>query len=252
MKGEIDLELSMARDLEVLLRKGKKICMSVGGRVVDAVSEFVKEAGKYITTYKDIKLSEISIVKNPANQETNLAIAKSFNVEAKEETEVAKTLTEAAAELIKVPTIKEAIVAKSVTEVFKAVGENIKKDWESGETVEAEVEEKGELSEKDLKYIAMFIQAAQEFKNVEYTYEERDAIIQEMFEAELAGLPDESYVLELLPARWFPHHNKDYTVNAKWLKMHLWAILSGYTWLTPKEYRLALTHLWRHYIMDVL
>lgn len=249
VKGEIDLELSMARDLEVLLRKGKKVCMSVGGKVMDVVTEFVKEANKYVTTYKDIKLFEISIVKNPANQETTLAIAKSFNLETKEETEVAKSLSEAAAELIKVPTMKEAIVAKSVNEVFKVVSENIKKDWDDT-CVAPDESQSYQLSSSDLKYIAMFIQASEAFKGTEYSWEERMEIEDQIYKAQEIGLPDECYVIELLPGHWFPHHNVDFTLNEEWLKYCIWNLVSGnYSWLSPKEYRLAISHLWRHYIM---
>lgn len=217
VKGEIDLELSMARDLEVLLRKGVKICMSVGGKVVDAVSEFVDKAQSWVTTYTDIELYEISIVKNPANPETNLSIAKSFDVNTKQETEVAKSIAESVTELIKVPTMKEAIVAKSVNEVFKVVSENIKKDWD-GTCVAPDESQSYNLSSSDLKYISMFIQAAEAFKSTEYSWEERMEIEDQIYKAQEIGLPDECHVIELLPGHWFPHHNVDFTLNEEWLK----------------------------------
>lgn len=203
VKGEIDLELSMARDLEVLLRKGVKICMSVGGKVVDAISEFVDKAQNWVTTYTDIELYEISIVKNPANPETNLSIAKSFNIETKEETEVAKSIAESAKEFVKIPNLKEAIVAKSVSEVFKTVSETIKKDWDDGVMSEVMSTEpynpSYQLTQSDLRYIAMFVEASEAFESTSYTWEEKDKILAEIDNARMNGLPDECYVFELLP-----------------------------------------------------
>lgn len=251
IKGEIDLELSMARDLEVLLRKGKKICMSVGGIVNEAVSEFVKEAGKYITTYKDITLYEVSIVKNPANTDTTLAIAKSFNTETKQETELAKSLSDSAKELIKIDSVVTTKTVKSAQELFKSIEAEVAKDWDDAVSPEYTA---GTLSVDDLKYIAMFIEARKRLDSESYTWDEQMKLQEEIWEAEKANggwLPDECYVTDLLPSRRFPHHNADYTLNKEWLKFQLWNIMNGEAWyLSPKEYKQCLSHLWMHFKME--
>ena len=251
VKGEIDLELSMARDLEVLLRKGVKICMSVGGRVVDAISEFVDKAQTWVTTYTDIELYEISIVKNPANPETNLAISKSFDAKTKQETEIAKSIGESAKELIKLEETMTTKTAKNIPDLVKSLQDEIKKDW--GET-SCEIEQYNyQLTKEDLKFIATYIEALNKFKDEKYTWEEADAIYTEIFNIEQDNggyLPDECYVIELLPSHYFPHHNADFTINEKWLNFWLYKLLNGsYGYLSPKEYRLALSHLWMHFKM---
>lgn len=41
------------------------------------------------------------------------------------------------------------------------------------------------------------------------------------------SLPNECFVLDLLPSKQFPHHNKDFTINIEWLKYQLSDLLSG-------------------------
>lgn len=79
VEGEVNTELSLGRDIEYLLNKGEKIGLSVGGRVVQAVSEYVKELGKTVKVYKDVILDEISIVMNPAYTAAEVGLAKSVN-----------------------------------------------------------------------------------------------------------------------------------------------------------------------------
>lgn len=66
---------------------GKSVALSVGGKVVEAIYEYSKELGKNIKVYTDVLLSEISLVKNPSNFDATLSISKSFDPEAKAETE---------------------------------------------------------------------------------------------------------------------------------------------------------------------
>ncbi len=79
VEGEVDTELSLGKDVEVKLNRGEQIGLSVGGRVVSAVSEYVKELGKTIKVYKDVILDEISIVENPAYAAAEVSLAKSIN-----------------------------------------------------------------------------------------------------------------------------------------------------------------------------
>lgn len=85
VKGEIDTEFSLGNDIKLLLAKGKELSLSVGGRVLNAVFERVESLGKTIKVYKEIVLDEISVVKNPANYNTSLTLAKSVDWEASKE-----------------------------------------------------------------------------------------------------------------------------------------------------------------------
>ena len=77
VKGWIDTEMSLGKDIEVLLKRGKDIMLSVGGKVLDLGYEYSAELEKSIRVYKDILLEEISIIKNPSNFNTSLSMAKS-------------------------------------------------------------------------------------------------------------------------------------------------------------------------------
>ena len=94
VKGEIDLDYSMGKDLAVGFEKGKTVALSVWGRVVDATMEYVKELWRMIKTYTDVVLSEISIVKNPSNYNASLSIAKSFDADKHQETTEAQKIVE--------------------------------------------------------------------------------------------------------------------------------------------------------------
>ena len=80
VKGEIDTEMSLGKDIGVLLKRGTIIGLSVGGAVIDAIYEYSKELGRSIKVYKDVILQEISIVKNPSNYAAGaLSLSKSIN-----------------------------------------------------------------------------------------------------------------------------------------------------------------------------
>lgn len=95
VEGDVDLEFSFGSDLEVVLRKGGKVALSVGGRVVDAAYEWVKELNKSIRVYRDVVLQEISLVRNPANPVASLSIAKSLDSETLKKEGTVKPTTEA-------------------------------------------------------------------------------------------------------------------------------------------------------------
>jgi hypothetical protein len=112
------------------------------------------------------------------------------------------------------------------------------------------------LTKEDLVYISMFLEASQRLAKDKYTWEEQIAIEDEIFKAEMdAGgyLPDECYIIELLPSHYYPHHNADFTINEKWLNLQLWRLVNKSGWgLTPKEYKTTLSHLWMHFKMLAL
>ena len=118
VRWEIDLNLSLARDIEVLLNKWVSIALSVWGRVIEAWLEYSKELWKSIKVYKDIILDEISVVKNPSNKSATLALAKSFDFEKNTETTEAITIAESTKELVKTEVVADVkwAVEKMATE----------------------------------------------------------------------------------------------------------------------------------------
>jgi len=79
VKGEIDTELSLGKDIGVLLGRGVSLALSVGGQVLDAGYEYNNDLKKNIKVYKDVILNEISVIKNPSNYNVSLTIAKSVD-----------------------------------------------------------------------------------------------------------------------------------------------------------------------------
>jgi hypothetical protein len=61
-----------APDVWKMVLDGTLTGFSIGGNVVDASSEFVKDAGKTIRFIKDYEMVELSLVDNPANQLSNI------------------------------------------------------------------------------------------------------------------------------------------------------------------------------------
>ena len=137
VKWELDLDLSMSKDIQVLLNKGFQIALSVGWMVKDAVSEFNADLWKSIKTYTDILLKEISIVKNPANFNATLSIAKSFNIDSKEETEEAMDLDKIASYSIKasdnfvkaISEVEALIKSTIVKDITKWCKRKVSKNW---------------------------------------------------------------------------------------------------------------------------
>jgi len=79
VKGEIDTEMSLGKDIGVLLNRGTSLALSVGGQVLDAGYEYNNELKKNIKVYKDVILNEISVIKNPSNYNVSLSLAKSVD-----------------------------------------------------------------------------------------------------------------------------------------------------------------------------
>lgn len=69
-----------AQDTWLKVLDGTLTGFSIGGEIVDASSEFVKDAGRTVRFVKDYNLVELSLVDNPANQLANvLSIQKTAN-----------------------------------------------------------------------------------------------------------------------------------------------------------------------------
>jgi hypothetical protein len=61
-----------AENIWKMVLDGTLTGFSIGGNVVDAESQFVKEAGKTVRFIKDYEMVELSLVDNPANQLSNI------------------------------------------------------------------------------------------------------------------------------------------------------------------------------------
>ena len=73
---------SKAKDLFGLLKSGAKMGLSVAGKIKPGglIKELVESKGKYIPTYKDVDLTEVSVTDHPANLGTwAVAVAKSLD-----------------------------------------------------------------------------------------------------------------------------------------------------------------------------
>lgn len=247
VKGEIDLDLSLWKDIEVILNKGGVIALSVWGAVLDAEYEYDEALGKSIKVYKDVILKEISVVKNPSNYDATLAIWKSFDVEKKAQTSESMRLENVSKSAQKVSAddlypmgsglqmrkAVETTVTKTFSEVWKDCCECIDcefyYDWYT-------------LTSEDITTIATI---ANILDQVDITMvKEPDELQDREF---VEDLPVECFVPNLGYNRMLPHHNADYTLNAERIQYQIAYLLKwGYSRLTPKEFSIAITHLYLH------
>ena len=244
---EIDLDLSLWRDLEVLLSKGKQIGLSVWGNVISAVKEYAKELWRNITAYTDVILKEVSVVLNPSHNNTTLSIAKSFSEkETASETELEKADFPEGYAMIAVE--KWCGTKKEKKEYKKAFDKIdmlfLQKDSDECEPMESEKEG---ITTEDMILIAQItkilseldvdnVQEPEQLKDWEYS----------------SSLPKECYVYEV-GDRAMPHHDENYNVVLDWVKYWLAAIISGkaYSYLTPKDFTNAIKHLYYHYKVEM-
>lgn len=85
IKAKLNKENSLAKKLYDGLKAGAKLGLSVGGRVKSAARELAEGAGKYVKTFYDVILDEVSVTPRPANYDSWL-FNKSI-VERNEDTE---------------------------------------------------------------------------------------------------------------------------------------------------------------------
>ncbi len=77
VKASLDKSNAVSNLLYKSLKEGVKLGLSVGGRVKKATRELVESAGKFIKTFYDIVLDEVSVTQRPANYDAWL-FAKSI------------------------------------------------------------------------------------------------------------------------------------------------------------------------------
>ena len=248
VKGELDLEFSLAKDAEVLLRRNIPLGLSIGGTVLDAGIEFVQNLGKSIRVYKNILLKEISLTKNPAVAESILSIAKSFDAEKQTQTPEALELEKHDAEMKKVTEeeLKKAsleeiigeenfqIVNKGMYYGGKGMGgrkKKIKKTFDELVVDMAAATEKvidkcdsdfcdcapcapgcyNKMTSDDIKLVTILTQVVSSV--------ELDGVVmpKELQDWEFVdSLPQECFVVEI-SGKYMPHHNPDFSINNTWL-----------------------------------
>lgn len=250
VKWEVDLDLSMWKDIEVLLSKWFDIALSVWWMVKDAISEFNSELWKSIKIYTDILLKEISIVKNPANYNATLSLAKSFDFKNKKETLAGISLNE------------DSIVAhkslnKSVAQAEDLIKSTllptdsvfIKGEWDTkvANYDESPVEYYDSYSISELKYLdykiigSIFrIYAAigtDEIKQPEWLD----------WETEM-NLPDYSFLPLQCDNRLIPYMDVNLKLKKDWIIYGMYRLAKGeYSWINANDRNYAMEFLYSAY-----
>lgn len=266
VEGEIDTELSLGKDIEVLLKRGTPMGLSVAGMVNEAVYEYSQEMDKNILVYKDISLAEISIVKNPAYHDAELSMAKSVGakkavavekstaVELKETTE-AQRLTEIYKSMSKVSPEQyieevnksEKPIFKSWEDlfdngIFKQLHTNISGEIQKCIDCEMDMPMSNSLSADDMQSVIQISKFLSEVEIPESMTMPKVLETQDYYDK----IGDEAYVIMPNRSRVLPHHNPDYTVNKELVAWALKRLFDGSGYWTPKEYTIAINHLYYH------
>lgn len=273
VKGEIDTELSLGNDVKVILGRGEALSLSVGGEVYDAGFEMDKALGKMIRVYKDVGLKEISIVKNPSNNNTVLAIGKSVDWD---KLELAKSAdgvkefpyTTQAQQLIKMyndmvyvspeefdkktnkacasgkkkkMTYKTSDWGKDTLKVLEPWFESLAKSIEI-EVCEDCGEEKRALTADDLKMIGQLVTI---MTQVELPSDEkRPKILDD--DNYWMNVSEEMEIVLFDRACVMPHHNLDFSLNKDLVLWQLKRAVDGQGYYQPKDFTVIISHLYRH------
>jgi len=274
VKGELDTELSLGKDISVLLNRGLELALSVGGRILDAGYEYSKELKKTIKVYKDVILEEISIIKNPSNYNVKLSMAKSVNWD-KDATKPLEHTTEArkiagvykAMEKITNVEFIEKHITKEQKELIKtaktktptkAIEGYTSKEWsvdvmktlapwfkqvekEYDDEVVYYEEDNARLTTADLKMIGQLM-------NVMANVDLPDGMARPaiMDTDDFWDLVEEQQVVLYNREMTTPHHNKDLSLNKELVLWYTKSLVDNQMWYTPKDYMVIFSHLYRH------
>jgi len=223
VKGEIDTEMSLGRDIETMLKRGMNIGLSVGGLVLDAVYQYCKELGRDIKVYKDVLLKEISVVKNPSNYSVSLSLAKSFN------------WTEKADK-------KKMGYKKWFQDVESKIDELVDKCLDCMCEGPCEMSCCNDISQLDIQTMAQLVTI---LSTVELP---QDSDIPELLNDPnyYNNIHEEHMIVLFSREMVMPHHNLDYSVNKELVLYQMKALVDYGRYYTPKDYSVCLTHLFRH------
>lgn len=79
INARLDKNHPLAVELYEAVKKGERYGLSVGGKILNAVKEMAEGAGKYVKTFYDVLLDEVSVTKKPANYDAWLTTALTKN-----------------------------------------------------------------------------------------------------------------------------------------------------------------------------
>lgn len=270
VEGEIDTDMSLGKDIEVLLNKRKPVSLSVGGRVHSAGFEYNKDLGKSIKVYKDITLDEISVVKNPANLNTSLSLAKSVDWQNLDKADFEKGIETPEARKMEMLyrgafAVDPSFIAITKEENPERIVNGLPSNYtnyvemfDSGikpllnklgvnksiydDDIDVEPLQSNNMTSSDfmamlciMKFMARVkvdteMECPQALKDYEY----------------VDKLPEECFIVFGPSQKSLPHHNLDYTVNKEQVMYAVKQIVNGDIWMTPKNYTVAINHLYHH------
>jgi HK97 family phage prohead protease len=83
ISAKLNPEHPLSKELHDAVARGERYGLSVGGKILNAVKEIAEGAGKYVKTFYDVLLDEVSVTKKPANYDAWLTttVAKSANAD---------------------------------------------------------------------------------------------------------------------------------------------------------------------------
>jgi phage head maturation protease len=265
VKGEIDTELSLGKDIAILLKRGAGIGLSVGGAVIDAIYEYSKELGRSIKVYKDVVLQEISIVKNPANLSTSLSLSKSIDwnkiQKFNKTTDMTVPYSSQAQKLIKFykEYEKKTLTAKemdkgqtekkqskkkgSYSKWFKEIEpkvDDVLKDVGPVDTC-CSMESQG-LSVEDLQLVAQLVTV---MSSVDLP--EDGEVPEVLSDPEYSSnLVEEQMIVLWCREMVMPHHRKDLVLDKELVLYQMKKAVDFRSYYTPKDYTVIMAHLFRH------
>ncbi len=274
VKGEIDTELSLGKDVEVLLKRGEKLELSVGGRVLDATTEYSSKARRTIKVYTNVVLEEISILMNPSNYNTSLGIAKTvdweklneiskgekkdmdhvpYTTEAQKAYQIYKNMQPLKPEVFEVG-YKERGKGKggkkmgTVKEWLAYIDDEVHgvlKDYCESEAVDVCCDMDAPLTVADLQTISKLTQIMTQVELP--TAEEEEAMLySDDYWMQFSDLGEDGYIILSDRTTCMPHHNPDYTVNREWVLIRLKQLIDGQNYWKPKDFSIAINHLYKH------
>lgn len=79
ISARLDKKHPLAKELHEAVKNGDRYGLSVGGKILNAIKEMAESSGKYVNTFYDVLLDEVSVTKKPANYDAWLTTALSKN-----------------------------------------------------------------------------------------------------------------------------------------------------------------------------
>lgn len=259
VKGEIDVEMSLGKDINVLLKRGTLIGLSIGGVVIDAIYEYSKELGRNIKVYKDVILQEISIVKNPSNYSAGtLSLSKSINWDEmnafSKNTDMIMPYSAQAQKLIELNKNYEKKESTAIKTKHNKDKKGGYKKWfqEIEPQVDSIMKDCYEeeycdppylgLSVEDLQLVAQLI-TVMSGVDLPEDGEIPDVLLEEEYYSDLV---EEQMIVLWCREMVMPHHRKDLVLDKELVLYQMKKAVDFRGYYTPKDYTVIMAHLFRH------